>query len=466
MAKYDPHFQLKEPNSTEKTDIRLRLGFDYIDFTSYVKDSLNRIQKIYPVLWDFENQQPIPKGKIPKKYQIETFNLQTIQTTIDNVKLVVNQIIYESTINKIKITKKYLTQEIEIRLGLQKRKKGITVYKFCLQIVAEMEKGTWKTEKGTVYEKGSIKQFKALGVFLQYFKPDTQFSEIDDVWHSDFVSFCQNKQVIKDSEGIIVFEKKECENSTAGNKIKKLKQLMDFAIEKKVSTNKNHREFKALKNEYEKSKTDVYLSEKEIKLIYDYIPQNDVIIKGEKVNKITLDKAKDLFLIGCYTGLRVSDYNSRLTKDNFKYTDKGNPILVKITRKTKSPISIPIYWKELFHIAEKYDYVFPKMTDQRINTYIKEVCKSIGLNEIVEYHTGKGGKTTLQKNEKWELITTHTGRRSASTNLAIKGLTEGQVANFTGHKTNSMVAKYNKASTSEKADMILEILKKIDNENR
>jgi len=465
MAKYDPHFQLKKPNSNKKTDIRVRLAYEYNDFTWYLKDSLNRIQKTYPVLWNFEKQQPILKTKIPKKYQNETFNLQTIQTSIDNVKLVINGIINESIINKVKITNEYLKQEIEIRLSLQKRKKGITIYDFCLQIVKEMEEGTLKTESGTVYEYGTVKQFKALGVFLQYFKPETQFNEIDDVWYKDFKSFCQNKQKIT-VNGHTVFEKKECENSTVGNKIKKLKQLMDFAINKKVSTNKNHRDFKVLKNDYEKSKTDVYLSEKEIKAIYDYKPKSDIIIEKKKVSKETLESAKDLFLIGCYTGLRVSDYNSRLSKDNFKYTEKGNPILEKLTKKTKTPVSIPIYWMELLTIAEKYNYVFPEMTDQRINIYIKEVCKSMGFNEIIEYNTGKGGRITLEKSEKWKLITTHTGRRSASTNLALQGLTEGQVARFTGHKTNSMVAKYNKASTSESADMIIEILKNKKNENK
>jgi len=475
MAKYDPHFQLKEPNSNKKTDIRLRLGYDYIDFTWYLKDSLGRIQKIYPVLWDSKEQQPISKVKIPKKYENETFNLQIIKTTIDNVKLIVNQIINESIINKTKITKEYLKQEIEVRLGLQKRKKGMTVYDFCLQIVKEMEAGTVKTENGTIYEKGSIKHFKGLSVYLHFFKPETQFFEINDVWYRDFVSFCQNKQEIKDSDGNIIFEKKDCENSYVGAKVKKLKRLMDLAIEKKVSSNNIHREkwFKVLKNQHKISKTDVYLSEKEIKTIYDYIPQDDVIIikekvnkktkkiivEKEKINKDTLLKAKDLFLLGCYTGLRVSDFNSRLSKDNFRTTAKGNPVLVKINKKTKDSVTIPIHWIELIYLAEKYNYTFPEMTDTRINIYIKEVCKSIGFSEMIEFYTGKGGHQILHKEEKWKLISTHTGRRSAVTNLSLKGLSESDIGRFTGHRADSMVAKYNKASTEDTADMLMEKLK-------
>jgi hypothetical protein len=224
MAKYDPRFQLKEPNSKKRTNIRLRLGFDYIDFTWYVKDSFGRILKIYPCLWDRKKQQPIPKGKIPSKYRAETFDLQIIQSTIDEVKLTVNQIINESLIKQTTITKKYLTQEIEIRLGLQKREKGITIYEFCLQIIQEMEEGIIKTLEGTDYGSGTIRGYRTFAKYFKFFKPESQFSDISDVWYKDFIAFCINKQEVTSKDGS-VFTKEESELDHAGNYIKKISRI-------------------------------------------------------------------------------------------------------------------------------------------------------------------------------------------------------------------------------------------------
>ena len=99
MAKYDTLFQLKSPKSTEKTIIRLRIRLDGVGFVWELNDSLNRRLKIYPALWDSKSQYPIPKSKIPKKFQNETHNLRVIEQTIDKVKVVVNQIINDSALN-------------------------------------------------------------------------------------------------------------------------------------------------------------------------------------------------------------------------------------------------------------------------------------------------------------------------------------------------------------------------------
>ncbi len=466
MSQFIPRFQLKEPMSTEKTVIRLRLGYDYKDFTWELNDSLNRKLKIYPELWDSKNQYPLPKTKIPKKFRNETYNLQVIGETINKVKVAINDIINESALNEIKINNSYLKQELLSKLGLISRQRNVLVCEFCADIIGEMETGLLKTEKETVYSEGTIKQFKVLNSFLKAFRPQARFNDIDEAWYRDFVRFCQNHKMVKKDKQMVLI-KEGSENSTVGSKIKKLKSLMEFASSKGKSTNRNHIEtwFKILKNDYEVSKTDLYLSEKEIKKIYNFIPQENVIVRGQVVFCKTLEKAKDLFLIGCYTGLRVSDYNSSLSKENFKTTDKGTPIVQKMSKKTRTPVSIPIYWNELIEIAEKYNYEFPKMSDQKINDYIKVICKSIdGFDEKKIYFDGKAGNVKQQTMEKWELITTHTGRRSASTNLALNGLSEGEVAKFTGHKTDSMVAKYNKASTHQTADMLYAKLKNNNNE--
>ncbi|MDR0423005.1 MAG: site-specific integrase [Rickettsiales bacterium] len=470
MAKYDANFQLKSPKSTGKTVIRLRMGFDYVDFTWELNDSLNRKLKIYPKLWDFKNQCPISKSKIPAKFQNEIYNLQVIGQTIDKVKVVVNKIINDAALNEIKITNDYLKQELLIRLDLKKKSKEMSVYDYTIVIIKEMEEGILLIEKSDKrYEGGTIKQYRVLSTILEAKYPNTTFSEIDKDWYEGFKSFLMNKQefTYKNKEGNEeIFTKKKLRNSSIGNYIKNLRYIMKLAFNRNVSKNMNHKADWFLKpNAQPSGKTEIYLTEQEIRKIYDFQPQKDVLIKGSKVSTETLKKAKDLFLLGCYTGLRVSDYNRRLSKNNFTVSEKGTKILVKPTKKTGNKVHIPIYWEELILLAEKYNYEFPKMSDQKVNEYIKLVCKEInGFDEIISYYDIVGGIKELFEFPKWQLITTHTGRRSAATNLSKYGLTEGEIAKFTGHKTNSTVARYNKSSTTDTADMLMEKLNRNKNQ--
>jgi integrase len=369
---------------------------------------------------------------------------------------VVNDIINEANVSKTAITKQYLKQELEAKLGIVKRKKEITLYEFTTKIIEDMTSGKLKTVNGSNYEKTTIKQFKALSSILEFFKPDTQFYQIDESWYNDYICFCRDKQEINDKNGNIIYTKEAYENSTLSNKINKLRQVMDFAIDKKISTNKNNREkwFKNFNNGYEVSKTDLYLTENEIQRIYDYVPKDK-----------SMEKAKDLFLIGAYSGLRVSDYLT-LTRENFKKTDKGLNVLDVVMKKVKGKVVIPILFEELIKIAEKYDYNFPKLTEKEINRNIKEVCRLIGgsFNEKIDFYTGKGGKIIKETKPKYSLICTHTGRRSCLTNLIAKGLSESDASKVSGHKSVRMVARYNKLSSTETADTLSTKYNKLSNE--
>lgn len=465
MGKYDARFQLKTPKSKEKSIIRLRMAFDYVDFTWELNDSLNRKLKIYPKLWDVKNQYPIPKSKIPKSLEGETYNQQLVQERIDQIKVLINQIINEAALNKIKITNDYLKKELLIRLGLAKKLKKISICDFTWQIIDEMEKGILLIEKNNKrYAPKTIKQYKVLATLLDAKYPHITFDEVDKEWYNSFKLFLLDKQefvyINKDGEDEI-FSKNPLRNGAIGNYIKNLKVIMGIAFDRNISNNMNHSAKWFSKPPSEPSgKTDIYLTEREIRKIYEFVPQEDIKNKHDKlIGRKTLEKAKDLFLLGCYTALRVSDYNNILNRTNFRVTEKGTKILVKSTQKTGEKVYIPIFWNELIQIAEKYNYEFPKMSDQKINDYIKLVCKEIeGFDTTVDFYDIIGGVKQLIKYEKWELITTHTGRRSASTNLSLRGLSEAEIAKFTGHKSNSMVARYNKTSNMETADMLMEKL--------
>lgn len=181
-----------------------------------------------------------------------------------------------------------------------------------------------------------------------------------------------------------------------------------------------------------------------------YLNEND-ILKLEKLKDLTetLDNARDWLLISCYTGQRVSDF-MRFEKDMIKYhtNKKGElkAILEFMQQKTSKQMSIPLSSKVL-DILDKREGEFPRaISDQKYNEYIKGVCEMAKLNDRVEgtkkVEVSKGvwrNKKGIFK--KWELVSSHIGRRSFATNNYGK-IPTVFLMNMTGHGTEKMFLTY------------------------
>lgn len=144
-----------------------------------------------------------------------------------------------------------------------------------------------------------------------------------------------------------------------------------------------------------------------------------------------------MFVVGCLTALRYSDY-STLTKDNYQ-----NGYIVKRTKKTNVDVKIPAhdYVKEIF---AKYNGSIPcGLCIQYFNKYLKVIMREIGLNDKVTYSFTKGGKLQTVTREKWELISSHTARRSAATNMYLTGRMKTlEIMKLTGHRTEQNFFRY------------------------
>lgn len=195
--------------------------------------------------------------------------------------------------------------------------------------------------------------------------------------------------------------------------------------------------FDLVKTKREKVKS-IYLNEKDILQIEELkdLPE-------------TLDNARDWLLISCYTGQRVSDF-MRFEKDMIKYhtNKKGElkAILEFMQQKTSKLMSIPLSSKVL-DILDKREGEFPRaISDQKYNDFIKQVCEKAKLNERVEGTK----KVEISKNvwrnkkgvfKKWEIVSSHIGRRSFATNNYGK-IPTVFLMNMTGHSTEKMFLTY------------------------
>ena len=227
-------------------------------------------------------------------------------------------------------------------------------------------------------------------------------------------------------------------------------------------------EKQAVVKESDKAK-EIYLTTDEIQALYEM--------------KLTglQDKVRDIFLVGYYTAQRFSDY-SKLDEDNFTTTAKGTKVVKLIQQKTGNSVTIPILSDNLISIAKKYNYDLPILSDVVFNRYIKEILKqlsesvpSLGKKEVTlltlrERKAEEAGKMTFLRDKKgrvikprYDLVSSHTARRSGITNLVLAGkFNTFQIMSISGHRDRKSFAEYIKLSSDELAD---EIMKKSANEN-
>lgn len=190
------------------------------------------------------------------------------------------------------------------------------------------------------------------------------------------------------------------------------------------------------------------------------VPEEDTCSIALSMNEITRiyyytgltkkqEKIRDLFIVGCLTGMRYSDY-STLTSDNIQ-----NDIIIKKTKKTGVTVHVPVhsYIKELL---EKYNGELPKdISIQHFNRSIKTICKKIGLTDKVVFTRTVGHNVVTDTYEMWQVISSHTARRSAATNMYNSGRMKTlQIMLITGHTTEKNFFRYIKIGREENAKNI------------
>lgn len=178
-----------------------------------------------------------------------------------------------------------------------------------------------------------------------------------------------------------------------------------------------------------KVKNKIRLSFEELELLLDLDLSND--------NR--LERVRDLFIVGCYTGLRFSDW-CKIKPENIIEED-GIEMLELMTGKTKTEVIIP-FLPELKEVLVKYNYQLPKISIQKFNDYIKEVCKiALEDRKFLRIYS-EGGKVHDEKIEKWKKVSSHAARRSFATNFWETGIPAAVLMQITGHGSEKQFFEY------------------------
>lgn len=169
-------------------------------------------------------------------------------------------------------------------------------------------------------------------------------------------------------------------------------------------------------------------------------------IKKKKVAII-----RDVFVIGCLTGMRYSDYVT-LTSSNII----GNTI-VRRTKKTGATVVIPIH-PLVREIISKLDGEFPcyKCSQSNFNKVIKNICKRAGVAGDVLVERTVGTRVQRKRVKRYALVGSHTARRSFATNLYLSGVSAGRIMLLIGHKTEEAFFRYIRINKEENAKILSE----------
>ena len=224
-------------------------------------------------------------------------------------------------------------------------------------------------------------------------------SELDMDWYYEFVE--RSEQSGRNGEPLSM--------NYISTQIKKIKRVLRYAEDSGHCVHSAYKSssFKAP----QETASDIHLNEDELSKIRELELSSD---------QYSLALTRDLFMIGAYSGLRVSDYN-RLTNDNIQNYD-GSEMLEVRCKKTNSLVIVPIHPVVKSILIKYYNSLPPSQNEQLINRNLKVLGKLCGMDGEIIVETTKGGRMRAYKRLKYEMIKTHTARRSFCTNAYLLGM--------------------------------------------
>lgn len=207
---------------------------------------------------------------------------------------------------------------------------------------------------------------------------------------------------------------------------------MSWGEERNYHTNTQYSKFKASEEEIEV----IFLNTEELMTLYNFDFKSD-----------RLSKVRDFYCFGCFTGLRFSDIQ------NLKPSNINDDYIKLNIKKTKQTDHVIPLNKFSQGILDKYkDTPFeplPSISSQKLNKYIKECCKEIGLDTPVTITRYVGSQRIDTTMPKYELITSHTARKTFAAVSLILGMTERFVKSVTGYKRDASFNRYVKIAEQE-----------------
>lgn len=244
------------------------------------------------------------------------------------------------------------------------------------------------------------------------------YSSVNQKWIDTFTMYLQEGNPDSDDKNL----QKSQQPSTINKTFSFFKQILNH-LNREGIIDDRYKSFKYPKGFQSKK---VILTEEEIRKFIDYKPTSQ-----------KLQKVKDLSLIQLMTGLRYSDLI------NIRQTNISGSSLEIMNKKTKKYTSIPLH-KELNTLLQKHDYDLSNLSlsNTNYNKYLKELMELAKVDTLVEKFYFENGEMKSVFKPKYDLIGTHTFRRTFITQAILKGIPVHVIQSITGHSTLKQLSEY------------------------
>lgn len=408
MANYSPYVLQKRVSKDGTTPLYICYNYSRSRRTLIATG-----YSIKPIHWD-------DKKKWVKRACSEYDEIDSALTKITSK---LGEILTYAKDNSIDPTVDFVLLELEKNREYEQRSNRVNMFD-TLDLYIEEKQGKVSADQ--------IKDYKSLKKHLTNFKEhSTQpvtFRNLNLKFYNELMDYLYYKAEKPDGTiGLLT--------NSAGKIIRLLKGFVNYQVAKKVIPAIDLTHFKVVEEETDA----IYLNEIELAAIYNLNLTDDK----------ELEEIRDVFIVGCYTGLRYSDL-STLSPEHID-TINGNINLKQ--RKVHKAVVIPMidYVPE---ILKKYNYDLPKIPSYRFNERLKELGKKAKLKQKIEIVRKKGKLRVKDVHEKWEMMSSHTCRRSFCTNMYLSGFPAEELMRISGHKSPAAFMRYIKVDNMQAANRL------------
>lgn len=269
----------------------------------------------------------------------------------------------------------------------------------------------------------TFRKFRNVKSHLQNFDKKLSMESLSEERLSDFLQYMFSLNLM---------------NSTVAKNISYVRWFLRWSYRRGIYKGRLHETFRPrIKGTDGNNKVVIFLTWEELMALY-----NMQLPEETSIHKKHLSHTLDVFLFCCFTGLRHSDVYK------LKKTDIGNNYISLVTQKTTEYLKIELnkYSKAILNKYKDANIrggkALPVYANQKMNDHLKIICKKAGLNDPVRIVYWQGNRRKDRILPKYELITTHCGRRTFIVNSLYLGIPAEVIMKWTGHADYAAMKPY------------------------
>ena len=274
----------------------------------------------------------------------------------------------------------------------------------------------------------TYEKFAAIKAHLKEFDPHMSLHQVNDDKMQCYFEYLMKKQM---------------KNTTIAKHLAFVRWFFRWAADNQYYDGSIHKTFKPkIKGSSGELKEVIYLTKEELRRLEQFV---------FTPNQGYLERVRDVFLFCCFTGLRYSDVAKLLR------SDVKDGYIEVITKKTNDQLRIELN-KHSRALLDKYrdskiakGLALPVISNVKMNAYLKELGRLCEIDEPIRIVYFRGNKRCEEVREKWELLTTHCGRKTFVVTALQLGIPAEVIMKWTGHSNYSAMKPYIKIVDDLKA---------------